>query len=79
MVTVEVSQPSGTGHAPQTGDDLAVMEEDYQALTGKEESDLTLLMSESQAAISNAESFAEQLSKQLSVLDGVRNKECRLG
>ncbi|XP_033743453.1 exocyst complex component 1-like isoform X1 [Pecten maximus] len=66
----EVSKPLGAGHTPQTGDDMAVLEEDYQALTGKEESDLALLMSESQAAISNAESFAEQLSKQLSVLDG---------
>ncbi|XP_069131565.1 exocyst complex component 1-like isoform X2 [Argopecten irradians] len=66
----EVSKPQGGGHTPQTGDDMAALEEDYQALTGKEESDLALLMSESQAAISNAESFAEQLSKQLSVLDG---------
>ena len=47
------------------------MDEDYQALTSKEESDLEALMSDTQAAISNAENFAEHLSKQLSVLDGV--------
>ncbi|XP_025088337.1 exocyst complex component 1-like isoform X2 [Pomacea canaliculata] len=44
--------------------------EDFQALSAKEEADLELLMSECQIAMSNAELFAEQLSKQLSVLDG---------
>lgn len=49
--------------------------EDYQALSNREEEDLETLMEDCQAAISNAEAFAEQLSKQLSVLDGVR-KSC---
>ncbi|KAL5012020.1 hypothetical protein ScPMuIL_010571 [Solemya velum] len=66
----EVVRPSDQGQIPQDGDDISVIDEDYQALSTKEESDLELLMSECQAAISNAESFAEQLSKQLSVLDG---------
>lgn len=48
------------------------MEDDYQAISTKEEEDLRLSMSEFKAAISNAEIFSEQLSKQLSVLDGVR-------
>lgn len=45
--------------------------EDYQALSKRETEDLEILMSDCQAAISNAEAFVEQLSKQLSVLDGV--------
>lgn len=49
-----------------------VVEDDYQALSSKEESDLELLMRDCHAAIGNAEAFSEQLSKQLSVLDGVR-------
>lgn len=52
-------------------DDIAMVDEDYQALSSKEEADLELLMSECQMAISNAEAFSEQLSKQLSMLDGV--------
>ena len=55
----------------QSVDDISIEGEDYQALSTKEESDLELLMSECQVAISNAEVFTEQLSKQLSVLDGV--------
>ncbi len=46
-------------------------ESDYQALTPKEETDLESLMSQCEFAISNAESFAEQLAGDLSVLDGV--------
>ena len=46
--------------------------EDYQALSSKEESDLETLMSDCDGAISNAENFVEQLSKELSVLDGVK-------
>ena len=59
-----------TEHVTQAADDIEVLQEDYQALSSKEESDLDHLMSECQAAISNAEAFAENLSKQLSVLDG---------
>ena len=45
---------------------------EYHALTDKEEADLSGLMNQCDNAISNAEAFAEQLSKDLSVLDGVR-------
>ncbi|XP_013397565.1 exocyst complex component 1 isoform X1 [Lingula anatina] len=48
----------------------AVVDEDYQAITEKEEKDLETLMKQCEHAISNAEAFAEQLSKDLSVLDG---------
>ncbi|XP_052078760.1 exocyst complex component 1-like isoform X1 [Mytilus californianus] len=64
----EVSRP--TERVTQAADDIEVLQEDYQALSSKEESDLDQLMSECQAAISNAEVFSENLSKQLSVLDG---------
>lgn len=58
----------------QVEDDIAVTtEQDYQALTAKEESDLESLMSQCENAISNTEAFAEQLSSELSVLDGVRH------
>ena len=63
--TRELSQKS------QSVDDLSMAGEDYQALSTKEESDLALLMSECQVAMSNAELFAEKLLNQLSVLDGV--------
>ncbi|XP_048772233.1 exocyst complex component 1-like isoform X2 [Ostrea edulis] len=66
----EVSRPTGSIQTTQQEDDIVTMEDDYQALTPKEESDLDQLMSECKIAISNAELFAEQLSKQLSVLDG---------
>lgn len=68
---IEVSRPTGQSQIVPGTDDIAMVDEDYQALSSKEESDLDLLMSECQMAISNAEAFAEQLSKQLSVLDGV--------
>ena len=72
MITViEVSRPTGSVQTTQQEDDIVTMEDDYQALTPKEENDLDQLMSECKIAISNAELFAEQLSKQLSVLDGV--------
>lgn len=61
----EVSRPTGQSQIVP-----GMVDEDYQALSSKEESDLDLLMSECQMAISNAEVFAEKLSKQLSVLDG---------
>ena len=44
---------------------------DWQALTPKEETDLDTMMEQCENAISNAEDFAEQLSRDLSVLDGV--------
>ena len=45
--------------------------EEYQALTDREERDLERLLSQSNNALSNAEKFMEQLSKDLSLLDGV--------
>ncbi|KAL4230853.1 Exocyst complex component 1 [Mactra antiquata] len=66
----EIIKPFNQGQNVQEGVAIVTELEDYQALSGKEETDLETLMSECNAAISNAESFAEQLSKQLSVLDG---------
>ena len=54
--------------------DGGIAEEDYQALTDREEKDLERLLSQSNNALSNAEKFMEQLSKDLSLLDGVHNK-----
>jgi len=45
---------------------------DWHALSQKEEADLDTIMSQCEFAISNAEKFADQLSRDLSVLDGVR-------
>jgi len=58
----------------QTEDIGLVPESDWKALSPKEESDLELMMSQCDFAISNAELFVEQLSRDLSVLDGVRCK-----
>lgn len=54
----------------QTEDIGLVQESDWKALSPKEESDVELMMSQCEYAISNAELFVEQLSKDLSVLDG---------
>lgn len=51
--------------------DGGIDEEDYQALTDREEKDLERLLSQSNNALSNAEKFMEQLAKDLSLLDGV--------
>jgi hypothetical protein len=57
----------------QVEEDIAVsVDQDYQALTSKEEADLESLMSQCENAISNTEAFADQLASELSVLDGVR-------
>ncbi|XP_045608376.1 exocyst complex component 1 isoform X2 [Procambarus clarkii] len=50
----------------------AVFEDDgdYRALSEKEQMDLERLMEQCDSAVSNAEAFAEQLSRDLSVLDG---------
>lgn len=52
--------------------ETGIAEEDYQALTDKEEKDLERLLSQSDNALGNAEKFMEQLSKELSLLDGVK-------
>ncbi|XP_015771492.1 PREDICTED: exocyst complex component 1-like [Acropora digitifera] len=44
--------------------------EDYQELTQREENDLEHMISQTENAISHIETFTEQLSKDLSVLDG---------
>ena len=49
--------------------------EDYQELTQREENDLEYMISQTENAISNIEAFTEQLSKDLSVLDGVKNTD----
>lgn len=46
-------------------------EEDYQALTEREEKDLERVLAQSETALSNAEKFMEELAKDLSLLDGV--------
>ncbi|XP_055958855.1 exocyst complex component 1 [Patella vulgata] len=66
----DINKPLDQGQAAQDGDDISIEDEDYQALSAKEESDLERLMSSCQAGIANAEVFADQLSKELSVLDG---------
>eukprot|EP00058_Branchiostoma_floridae_P002296 XP_002587784.1 hypothetical protein BRAFLDRAFT_92229 [Branchiostoma floridae] len=53
---------------PQGGED--VVDEEYQVLTVQEEADLEKLISQCDFAVSNAEAFTEQLSKDLSMLDG---------
>ena len=52
-------------------EDIPALDMDYHALSSKEESDVESLMSQCEFAISNAEAFSEQLSNDLSVLDGV--------
>ncbi|ESO90675.1 hypothetical protein LOTGIDRAFT_233685 [Lottia gigantea] len=66
----DVNQPLDQNTGTTDGDDISIEDEDYQALSSKEESDLERLMSSCQAGIANAEVFAEKLSKELSVLDG---------
>jgi len=47
-----------------------INDDDYQALTEKEEKDLEYLLSQTDNALSDAEKFMEQLAKDLSLLDG---------
>lgn len=58
----------------QSEDDLN--NEDYQALSGREEADLERMMAECEFAIGNAEAFIERLANDLSVLDGVGTCTC---
>lgn len=68
----DLSHTSEADQSVQQAEELAMtVETDYQALSPKEETDLETLMSTCDTAISNAEAFAEQLTKELSVLDGV--------
>lgn len=45
---------------------------DYQPITEKEATDLKQMMENCEYAVSNAELFMEKLSKDLSILDGVK-------
>ena len=51
--------------------DGGIGDDDYQALSEREERDLERLLAQSENALSNAEKFMEQLTKDLSLLDGV--------
>ena len=69
----DFSHTSQADKSVQEVEAALAVDTDYQALTPKEEIDLETLMSQCDFAISNAESFAEQLAGDLSVLDGVNN------
>lgn len=45
--------------------------DEYQELNAREEQDIEIMMEGCEYAISNAEAFAEKLSRELQVLDGV--------
>ncbi|XP_069487725.1 exocyst complex component 1 isoform X3 [Ambystoma mexicanum] len=64
----EESEPSGENHSVAGGDEEAV--DEYQELNAREEQDIEIMMEGCEYAISNAEAFAEKLSRELQVLDG---------
>uniref|UniRef100_A0A665V5S2 Exocyst complex component 1 n=1 Tax=Echeneis naucrates TaxID=173247 RepID=A0A665V5S2_ECHNA len=64
----EESVPSDESQSVAGGDEDAL--DDYQELSTREETDIESMMEMCEYAISNAEAFAEQLSKELQVLDG---------
>lgn len=63
------SVPSGESQSVAGGDEDAL--DDYQELNPREEQDIENMMEVCEYAISNAEAFAEKLSRELQVLDGV--------
>lgn len=63
------SVPSGESQSVAGGDEDAL--DDYQELSTREEQDIESMMDMCEFAISNAEAFAEKLSSELQVLDGV--------
>ncbi|XP_068175070.1 exocyst complex component 1 isoform X1 [Antennarius striatus] len=65
---LEESVPSGESQSVAVGDEDAL--DDYQELSTREEQDIESMMEMCEYAISNAEAFAEQLSRELQVLDG---------
>uniref|UniRef100_A0A673XS50 Exocyst complex component 1 n=1 Tax=Salmo trutta TaxID=8032 RepID=A0A673XS50_SALTR len=65
---LEESAPSGESQSVAGGDEDAL--DDYQELNAREEQDIEGMMEVCEYAISNAEAFAEKLSKELQVLDG---------
>ena len=60
-----------TLHVTRIFDICCSWTDDYQELSAREESDLEHMMTQTNNAISNIEAFTEQLSRDLSVLDGV--------
>ncbi|XP_061834107.1 exocyst complex component 1 isoform X6 [Nerophis lumbriciformis] len=64
----EESVPSGESQNVAGGDEDAL--DDYQELSAREEQDIESMMEMCNYAISNAEAFTEQLSRELQVLDG---------
>jgi len=74
-VTAEIVGSGGESEqAVQQSEEMVGLtaDSDWHALSQKEEADLDTIMSQCEFAISNAEKFADQLSRDLSVLDGVR-------
>lgn len=69
MFVAPESVPSGESQSVAGGDEDAL--DDYQELSTREEQDIESMMEMCEYAISNAEAFAEQLSRELQVLDGV--------
>ncbi|XP_031430262.1 exocyst complex component 1 isoform X5 [Clupea harengus] len=65
---LEESAPSSESQSVAGGDEDAL--DDYQELNAREEQDIEGMMEVCEYAISNAEAFAEKLSKELQVLDG---------
>ncbi|KAJ7410492.1 Exocyst complex component 1 [Willisornis vidua] len=65
---LEESVPSGENQNVAGGDEEAV--DEYQELNAREEQDIEIMMEGCEYAISNAEAFAEKLSRELQVLDG---------
>ncbi|KAJ8397533.1 hypothetical protein AAFF_G00438090 [Aldrovandia affinis] len=65
---LEESVPSGESQSVSGGDEDAL--DEYQELSTREEQDIEGMMEVCEYAISNAEAFAEKLSRELQVLDG---------
>ncbi|XP_072425665.1 exocyst complex component 1 isoform X5 [Chiloscyllium punctatum] len=65
---LEESVPSGENQSVAGGDEESL--DDYQELNTREEQDIEIMMDGCEYAISNAEAFAEKLSRELQVLDG---------
>ncbi|XP_059924011.1 exocyst complex component 1 isoform X2 [Gadus macrocephalus] len=65
---LEESAPRGEAQSVAGGDEDAL--DDYQELNAREEQDIEGMMEVCEYAISNAEGFAEKLSRELQVLDG---------
>lgn len=63
------SVPNGESQSVAGGDEDTL--DDYQELSTREEQDIESMMEMCEFAVSNAEAFAEQLSRELQVLDGV--------